>query len=227
MKKQDNSTAHNAAIYDSQIEATIPYYRNFHDETIALVKTLMPSPGIWLDTGCGTGTLALKASAAFPEARFLLADPSGPMLAIAREKLAGRGNVTFLGEVDTIGLPPQEPLPDIITAIQSHHYLSAAGRAAAVTRCFELLRPDGLFIVFENIRPRTDAGIRNAIIHCKRFQMNAGKSAEEAEKHMLRFASEYFPITVREHLDLYERAGFRVCEIFWYSYLQAGFYCVK
>ncbi len=227
MQKPDNPTAHSAEIYDSQIEATIPYYRTFHDETIALVKAIRPSPALWLDTGCGTGTLALKASAAFPGTRFLLADPSGPMLGIARKKLAGRGNVSFLGEVDTIGLPPREAPVDIITAVQSHHYMSAADRAAAVNRCYTLLRPEGLFIAFENIRPRTDAGIQNALSYWRRFQLEAGRPCEEAEKHLRRFNTEYFPITVEEHFALYDAAGFRTCELFWYSYMQAGFYCVK
>jgi tRNA (cmo5U34)-methyltransferase len=38
---------------------------------------------------------------------------------------------------------------------------------------------------------------------------------------------EYFPITVEEHLDLLRNCGFGAVEMFWYSYMQAGFYCIK
>lgn len=34
-------------------------------------------------------------------------------------------------------------------------------------------------------------------------------------------------ITIEEHLTLLRNSGFRVVEILWRSYLQAGFYCIK
>jgi tRNA (cmo5U34)-methyltransferase len=37
----------------------------------------------------------------------------------------------------------------------------------------------------------------------------------------------FFPITVEEHLSLLKKMGFNAVELLWYSYMQAGFYCVK
>nr|WP_321416969.1 hypothetical protein [uncultured Methanomethylovorans sp.] len=54
-----------------------------------------------------------------------------------------------------------------------------------------------------------------------------GKSQEEVDKHIARFDMKYFPIIVEAHLKLLGETGFRTVEILCYSYMQAGFYCIK
>ena len=44
---------------------------------------------------------------------------------------------------------------------------------------------------------------------------------------MERFENEYFPITVEEHVNLYRECEFKTIELLGFSYMQAGFYCVK
>jgi tRNA (cmo5U34)-methyltransferase len=46
-------------------------------------------------------------------------------------------------------------------------------------------------------------------------------------EHRKRFGANYFPLTVQEHLELYYRIGFSTVELFWYSYMQAGFFAIK
>jgi tRNA (cmo5U34)-methyltransferase len=53
------------------------------------------------------------------------------------------------------------------------------------------------------------------------------KNFSEAEKNADRFGKEYFSVTIVEHLELLRGAGFYTVEIFWVSYMQAGFYAVK
>ena len=224
--KSDNSTAHPASTYDHHVRESIPNYDAFHDETINLVSTCLPSPGLWVDTGCGTGTLVLKAHPRFPDTEFLLADPSPAMLAIAREKLQGMARVTILPPADTRQLTVHKKA-DVVTAIQAHHYAGPEQRKLATQACFEILRTDGLYVTFENIRPLTEAGTRIGKEYWRRFQEKAGKTEEDSRKHVERFDREYHPITVEEHLALLRVCGFRAVEILWYSYLQAGFYCVK
>jgi len=61
----------------------------------------------------------------------------------------------------------------------------------------------------------------------KNFQLSHGRNEKEIQKHLERFDTEYFPITVEEHLELLRATGFKTVELFWYSYMQAGFYCIK
>ena len=120
-----------------------------------------------------------------------------------------------------------EEKPDVITAIQCHHYLSREDRTKASKVCYDLLSEGGVYITFENTRPLTEEGITIGKRYWRNFQLSSGRSEEEVEKHLERFDTEYFPITVEEHLKLLRETGFRTVELFWYSYMQAGFYCIK
>lgn len=214
--------------YDVQINRTIPYYKQFIEETINLLLSLDRPPALWLDTGCGTGTLVRTALDIFPSTRFLLADPSDKMLEQARGKLDGQDRVRFLRPSGSQDLMDQvTERPDVITAIQCHHYLSKDERRKAVGTCFDILPDGGTYITFENVRPMTSVGLRTGKSNWGRYQRQMGKSEAETDAHLARFDQEYFPITVGEHLELYREVGFRAVELFWFSYMQAGFYCVK
>ena len=217
-------------LYDGHINMTIPYYKIFNTEIIKLVKAASKGPDLWLDTGCGTGTLVEKALEIFSGTSFMLADPSLEILAIAKSKLESKYStrVLFMERSTTqeIILPGGKK-PDVITAVLCHHYLQESGRVEATRKCYELLKQGGLYVTFENIRPLTSEGTEVGKTNWKSFQIAAGKSITEAENHMQRFGVEYFPITVEEHLALLRGCGFKVVELLWYSYMQAGFYCIK
>ena len=130
----ENSTPYTASTYDKHIINTIPYYENFHDETINILKAANIKPKYWLDTGCGTGTLVDKAISKFPNTRFVLVDPSSKMLETAKNKLASHhcGKNEFLEPAPTQNLTVQKEKFDVVTAIQSHHYLKPNERAKAI-----------------------------------------------------------------------------------------------
>lgn len=229
MVKLDNSTLYLAAVYDQQVGDTIPYYDAFHQETINLIKATQIEPKNWLDTGCGTGTLIQKALPIFPDTKFILADPSPEMLNNAKRKLANiaNGRVQFLEPASTQDLPKSVASPDVITAIQSHHYLSREERIRATAVCFELLSPRGIYVTFENIRPLTAEGITIGKENWKNFQLGRGRDMQTVQKHMERFDVEYHPITIQNHLSLLRKVGFSTVEMLWYSCMQAGFYGIK
>jgi tRNA (cmo5U34)-methyltransferase len=225
----DNTTPHSASKYNAQIRNTIPYYDNFHAETIHFIKAMGMSPRFWLDTGCGTGYLVEQAFDQFKETTFILADPSPEMMNQAKNKLhdkAGDGKIRFLDPVSTENLTLKFKV-DVITAIQSHHYLSKTKREKATKTCYGLLKNKGLYITFENVRPFSRKGIENGKKYWSAFQLSKGKDTEAVKDHMKRFDSEYFPITLEDHLKLLKTCGFQTVELFWYSYMQAGFYCIK
>lgn len=224
--RSDNSTPHSAAIYDVQVRKTIPYYDNLHDETLNILNAMHIEPKNWLDTGCGTGTLVEKALKQFPNTRFVLVDPSPQMLNEAKNKLKNQANVTFLEAAPTQNLTLQEEF-DVVTAIQSHHYMMPPEREKATKTCYNLLKPKGVYITFENIQPFTSEGIAIGRENWKNFQIAEGREASAVEAHLKRFGVDYHPITVEEHLALLRKTGFRVVELLWYAYLQAGFYCIK
>ncbi len=226
MKTSDNSTPHFSSIYDEQVKNTIPYYDCFHLETINFIKSTRMNPKVWLDTGCGTGSLVKQASVIFKETDFILADPSSGMLEVAKGRLKNIHRVKILDSVPTQKISLQSKV-NIVTAIQSHHYSSQPVREEATQVCWNLLEVDGIYITFKNIRQVSTEGIKLGKDYWSDFQISKGKDAESVRKHIERFDVEYFPITVDEHLALLRKIGFRVVELFWYSYMQAGFYGIK
>jgi len=225
-----NSTPHLPEDFDSRISGVLPYYSCFHQETINFVKSMPSSPRIWLDTGCGTGSLVNKAIGEFPATKFLLLDPSEGMLNQARKKLLScpAGRLEFLKASPTQEFSQElEEKPDVITAIQCHHYLNREDRVRATGVCYNLLKADGIYITFENIRPVTEEGIVIGKRYWRNFQLSHSRTETEVKEHLERFDTEYFPITIEEHLKLLRETGFRTVELFWYSYMQAGFYCIK
>lgn len=222
----DNATPHPASFYDQQVRTTIPYYDIFHDETIRLIKTTHPEPELWLDTGCGTGSLVMKAQRHFTKTTFLLADPSPEMMRMAYEKLKNVPRIKFLDPAATQHLQLENTM-DVITAIQAHHYLAPSARKLATQICYAGLKKGGIYVTFENIRPLTTKGIVIGKQLWADYQSSQGKDSQSVLKHLDRFDSEFFPITVEEHISLLREQCFSVAEMLWYSTMQAGFYGIK
>lgn len=226
MEEFDNSTPHLSSNYDEQVRNIIPYYDYFHIETINLIKSTYTNPRIWLDTGCGTGSLIEKALDRFKETTFIMADPSPEMLIVAKNKLGNNDLIKFLDPIGTQDIDLRFKV-NVITAIQAHHYLTKQVREKATQVCFNLLEDKGIYVTFENIRPFSQEAIKLEKDYWTNFQLSKGKDINSVNKHMERFDSEYFPITVEEHLKTLRVCGFKIVELFWYSYMQAGFYGIK
>ena len=220
----DNRSAYQARDYDGHISSVLPFYREYHSQVIDLIKaTGNPSPH-WLDTGCGTGTLALRAGEEIPGAHFTLCDPSEKMLGEAREKLRGK-DVTFLNlSSQELSFSRQF---DVVTAIQCHHYLTLPQREEAIKRCYEALKESGIFITFENIRLSTEESDALGLRRWTGFLEDHGNPREEIERQLTRRGTEVRPITLEQHLALLKSCGFRSCDVLWASYLQAGFFAIR
>jgi len=96
----------------------------------------------------------------FKNTKFLLLDPSEGMLKQVQKKLPSNKNYKIeLLRPSTTQELILEKKSDVITAIQCHHYLSRKDREKAVNVCYKILKDDGVFITFENIRPLTEKGI--------------------------------------------------------------------
>lgn len=222
----DNVTAHSSMEYDNKILDTIPFYDMFHKVTIDLVQNTDIAVHKWLDTGCGTGSLIASAKPVFPKTEFVLADPSDEMLTIAKKKINMHNRILF-DHTCTQNLQYDDNTFDVITAIQSHHYLNQELRIQAVQNCFRMLKPTGVLIVFENIMPLSELGVNTGLKRWANYQVSRGKTEMEAKEHIKRYGKEYFPISIIEHINLLRDAGFKSVEVLWASYMQAGFYAIK
>ncbi len=118
------------------------------------------------------------------------------MLNKARSKLSKhpQERLTFLEPTETGKISLKgDHRPDVITAIQAHHYMPKEDRFEATKICYELLKANGVYITFENVRPSTEDSVRIGMDYWKNFQLSRGRDAEIVERHLKRFDVEYFP----------------------------------
>ncbi|MDO5132164.1 MAG: class I SAM-dependent methyltransferase [Eubacteriales bacterium] len=220
----DNTTPMAAAEYDRKINNTIPYYNEFYTQTLDVIAQCGYSELDWLDLGCGTGTLEEKALRVFPSARFVAVDPSEKMLEQAGNKLSGY-NIEFVtGKSSEINYTNRF---DVVTAIQSHHYMHEEERQRSITRVYDALRDGGIFICFENVVPESETVKKQELLRWGRYQQRHGKTEAEALEHNARCGTGYFPITVPQHIQLLKSVGFTDVHVFWLSYMQMGIYAFR
>jgi len=231
MMDTNNATPHDASDYNRAIRQTIPYYDAIQRETIDLVRAVKPDVTCWLDTGCGTGYLVELALPLFPATRFLLTDPSEAMLREAGRRFGNTSSdrVALLPAAGTEDLTALDlgAKPEVVTAILSHHYLSASGRERAVRSCRQVMEDGGLFIAFENIDFGLPTSNEIALDRWCKHQAEQGRAQEAVELHRKRFKTRYFPITIDEHLNLLRTTGFHDAGMFWLSCMQAGFFAIR
>jgi tRNA (cmo5U34)-methyltransferase len=220
----DNTTPHAATDYEREIERTVPFHTQMLTQAIDVALAANTSPSRWLDTGCGPGRLAEMARLRC-SAKFLFADPSEAMLAIARARHPDVAADSFL-DVPSQSLPEIAAV-DVLTAVQCHHYGDETARERSVRRCFERLAPGGVFVVFENVRAETESGHVMQRERWARWLREHGRDEEDVRALMAREGSKFFPIRVSQHLGLLAQVGFSGVELIWRSYSQAGFLCVR
>lgn len=93
--------------------------------------------------------------------------------------------------------------------------------------CYEVLKPGGLFVAFENTAPRTPEAVHFGIASWRAFLIEHDWIEQDADRQVARYGREFLPITAEEHLAALTQMGFSVVELFWYSQMQAGFYAFK
>lgn len=220
----DNISAFCASKYDEEIRKTLPYYEDFYKQVVDIAEIQFDRPLTWLDVGCGTGKMAEAAFRALAIKKFVFCDSSDEMIEIAKNRFPGDRSEfifsSFLNLKETVSF-------DVITVIMVFHYFNREERRKAIEKCYKNLRPNGIFITFENFAPYSEAGKRLFLKRWRSYQLSQGKSAGSCDEHMGRYGERYFPISISEHLDLLRQCGFERAEVLWVSNMQVGLLGIK
>lgn len=216
---KQNSTPFDVVEYDRQIKRTLPFYEEMFQQIVDIVRILNLQSPRWLDVGCGTGKMAGIVLNNFDIQKMVCIDVEKEMLERA-ERLCDNEKVEFL-QCDVRELPYRE-IFDIVTDVQVNHYFKKDERVAAIKKCYNALKGNGIYVSFENFAPDSEENTRLYLERWKQFQIANGKTEKEAASHIERYGRDYFPVTISESIRLLKDCGFRGVEILWVSYMQVG-----
>ena len=104
-----------------------------------------------LDLACGTGDFTIELARRWPDAEIIGADLTPEMLDIAREKLSGVRNVTYLtGDAQNLPMLESKGFSLIVCAFGFRNF---PDKTKALSECRRLLADGGRLVVLELFRP--------------------------------------------------------------------------
>jgi SAM-dependent methyltransferase len=135
----------------------------------ALVQQADPKPGQrLLDVGCGTGTLALMAKEAAPDAEVIGLDADPEILERARAKAEEAGVAIGLDEGLSTKLPYEDQSFDLVVSTLFFHHLTGADKRRTASEIARVLKRGGALHVVDYGRP-PDPLMRAAITTVRMF----------------------------------------------------------
>ena len=179
---------------------------------------------------CGSGDLLRMLLERLPEARALALDGSATMLEQTRSTCDAHAGRLELREFDLAARDWRDlrPAPDAICSSLAVHHLDGAGKRELFKDLHTALRPGGIFVLADLIRPDSAAGWRIAAEDWDRAV--AGRSVQiygddRAERKFAELRWNYFwwpddntidhPSSVAEHVAWLAEAGFEAIELHW------------
>jgi tRNA (cmo5U34)-methyltransferase len=177
---------------------------------------------------CGAGELARLLLERLPEARMLALDGSPTMLEQTRETCATHADRLELRQFDLAAHDWRQlqPAPDAICSSLAVHHLDGAQKQQLFEDLHGALRPGGVFVLADLIRPVSDAGWRIAAEDWDRAVAERSLRLygdDRAQKKFAELRWNYFwwpddntidhPSSVAEHVAWLEAAGFEAIEL--------------
>jgi tRNA (cmo5U34)-methyltransferase len=136
-----------AAAYEAPRRRLIPPFDAFYGNAVDVLRMLPAPPRRILDLGAGTGMLAARVAAAYPEAELVLVDGAPAMLEQARATLGDRATLHVADLEDPL---PSGGFDAVVSALAIHH-LDDDAKRALFTRVREALPPGGMFVNAEQV----------------------------------------------------------------------------
>ena len=220
----DRFQGDSAAQFDSRARINIPGYEAMHDMASAILGRNVPANARLLVVGAGTGMELANLGGTNTGWRFTGVDPSGDMLAVAREVLTARGIMerVHLHEGLVHELPAEDKF-DAATSLLVMHFLPDDGaKARFLGAIAERLRPGAVLVLVDQHGSRPSRAFDEQLELWKRFHMLRGLSAEDAEANMTRRLSHNHFVPEERIVELLREAGFEQVERFYQAFVVGG-----
>ncbi len=172
-----------ASRYDVQRKWIIPEMDDYYSAAVWAAECKNPQPAI-LDIGAGTGLFSALMLQKFPGAKLTLVDLSEAMLGIARERFAGRKDVRYItGDYSTVDFAGP---CDLICSALSIHHLERDDKHRLYRKCYDALRPGGMFVNVDQVLGETPAINQRYMAYWDDFLVPCPLSPEDKKQMLYR-----------------------------------------
>ncbi|UUS56445.1 MULTISPECIES: class I SAM-dependent methyltransferase [unclassified Acinetobacter] len=191
--------------YDAHIRKLIPGYELVHQQIQAVLNCYVAEDAHVLIIGCGTGYELGYLMALNPTWSFTVTELSENMLNQTRQSVEAAGQlhrVKFvLGSHTTF---EQASCFDAALSILVTHFIALSEKNEFLTKAFELLKPQGIFLSFDLMQ--THSNFEQRVL--PEFCQMQGLSAAQATKMMQRLEDDFELISQQYYQSLLREIGF-------------------
>lgn len=199
-----------ASTYDADRSRLIPGCDSFYGWALDLVPADIKNI---LELGAGTGLFTQLLRDRFPKARIRLMDFSGPMLALARERLGEDTRVEYQ-QADYLTEPFPHGMCAIVSSLSIHH-LDDQGKRLIFRKAYGALAPNGVFVNADQVAgPTPELEERYKALWLE--QVRAAGATEKQISDSLYRQREDLCASVEQQLKWLREAGFADADC-WYK----------
>jgi ubiquinone/menaquinone biosynthesis C-methylase UbiE len=199
--------------YDRAIRTFIPSYDRMLSTIVHWLDGTIPSDGLVVDLGAGTGALSAAILDGLPAVRVQLVDVDPNMLetAAARcERYAGRFELRKALFHDEL------PRCDAVVAtLALHHVADHDEKRALYEAVHAALQPGGLVVVGDMLIHPEGPERRRMLADWYAHMAEHGITEAEADAHFAQWAEEDHYVALPDELELIGAAGFPHPDCFW------------
>lgn len=200
-----------AVVFDDMLERSIPFYKEVIALTCKTICQHVKEGANIVDLGCSTANTLLALHKKSDKSYHLLGvDNAEAMLHIARQKVHAYGASITLMHADIMNVDLQQK--DAIIANYMLQFIRPLQRAEFVSKLYEALNPNGLFIFSEKIVFEDKVLNKQMIDLYYDFKREQGYSDFEIAQKREALENVLIPYTEDENKAMLKNAGFETIE---------------
>lgn len=219
-----------ARVFDDMLGRSVPFYEEVQHMMAEIAHQVCGNRPRILDLGCSTATTLclLGDRLRDREPRLVGLDNSPAMLEQAREKLeaAGLGGAVELLEAD-LNDPLELETTDLVILNLTLQFVRPLKREGLIRGIHESLTPGGALILVEKVLGESSLLNRMYVDLYHEFKQRKGYSELEVSQKREALENVLIPYRISENVELLNRSGFDLVDVFFRWYNFAGFLAVK
>ncbi|MBN2202351.1 class I SAM-dependent methyltransferase [bacterium] len=203
--------------FDGIILRLIPYYPEMLEALVSTLPFEASRPIRVTDLGCGTGTVAARVKAAFPNALVTCVDIAANMLEMAKKKLAGEPGVRFV-QAGFNHFDFDAGQDAVVSSLALHHLVSDGDKRDFYRKIHDSLAPGGVFYNADVVLAANDGLQKTAMEKWKAFMLKSVSRDEIEGKWLPKYYEEDRPARLKDQLKWLEEIGFADVDVIWKTY---------